>query len=380
MKIAIVTEDGRNLAAYRAEAAPSFGMAPAALLEGLAGIPQCEVHVLSCVQQPVRPVEKLAANIHYHSLLVPKWGWMRGAYAGCVLAVRRKLREIKPDVVHGQGTERYCAVAAVFSGFPNVVTIHGNMRALAKLNKARPFSFSWLAARLERLALPRAGGVVCITAYTRNNVRDLARATWLLPNAVDSRFFSLTPAPVRPRQILCVATVFQRKNQVALITALDPLAQREKFELVFLGAADQADPYAREFFDSLRTRPWCRFAGFADRAALRLAYAAASLVVLTSLEDNCPMVVLEAMAAGVPVAAANVGGVPELVTNEVDGLLFDPKDAESIRSSVTRLLLDEALSANLAKTAKAGALARFHPRIIALRHLEIYRELLKTSA
>jgi hypothetical protein len=111
----------------------------------------------------MRSPEKLAPNIFFHSLYVPKIGWMRTLYQGCVRAVRKKLREIRPDIVHGQGTEMDCAVEAVFSGFPNVLTIHGNMRLIARVNRVRPFSFLWLAARLERLTIPRSSGVVCIT-------------------------------------------------------------------------------------------------------------------------------------------------------------------------------------------------------------------------
>ena len=101
----------------------------------------------------MRSPEKLAPNIFFHSLYVPKIGWMRTLYQGCVRAVRKKLREIRPDIVHGQGTEMDCAMEAVFSGLPNVVTIHGNMAELASLLRARLGSFPWLAARLENLAL-----------------------------------------------------------------------------------------------------------------------------------------------------------------------------------------------------------------------------------
>ena len=50
--------------------------------------------------------------------MCPKIGWLRTLYQGCVRATRRKLREIQPDIVHGQGTERDCAIGAVLSGFP----------------------------------------------------------------------------------------------------------------------------------------------------------------------------------------------------------------------------------------------------------------------
>ena len=375
MKIAIVIPDNRDELRRYSDPAPFFG-APTALFEGLADIQECEIHVVSCTQKPLRSPEKLAGNIYFHSVLVPKWGWMRGAYVGCVRALSRKLREIKPELVHGQGTERYSALAAVFSGFPNVLTIHGNMRLVAKVNRAKPFSFAWLAARLETFTLPRSDGIVCISTYTQHNVAGLARKTWVVPNAVDGSFFDLVLKPAELRQILCVAHISVRKNQVQLIRALDPLAAKEKFELVFYGGANRKDPYVEDFFALLKDRPWCRYAGFADRSGLKAALASSTASVLPSLEDNCPMSVLEAMAAGVPVAAAKVGGVPDLVTPGVDGLLFDPEQLDSIRSAVSEILTDQPRAAQLARMGKETALRRFRPNIIARRHLEIYHEVL----
>ena len=98
-------------------------------------------------------------------------------------------------------------------------------------------------------------------------------------------------------------------------------------------------------------------------------------MVLPSLEDNCPMAVLEAMAAGVPVVASKIGGVPDLVDHERTGLLFNPKDVASLGDSVERLLANPAWAARVAESAKERALAWYHPRIIALKHLDIYREL-----
>src|SRR5437899_5736932 len=147
MKIAIVTTDNRQNVRNYSLPAPYFGTAPEALLQGFAALPELEVHVLSCTQKPMKSPKKLADNISFHSLYVPKAGWMRTSYQGCIRAVRRKLKVIKPDIVHGQGTERECAISAVFSKFPNVVTIHGNMEELARLFKVQMGSFGWLAAQ-----------------------------------------------------------------------------------------------------------------------------------------------------------------------------------------------------------------------------------------
>jgi len=373
MRIAILTTDSRDHFQQFDRTYPYFGTAPQALLEGFTGMDKVEVHMVSCLHRPMISPGKLADNIHYHGLVVSSLGWMKTGYQGCIRAVRRKLREIQPDIVHGQGTERDCAISAVFSGFPNVLTIHGNMRLVAEVNHARPFSFDWLAARLESFTLPRSDGVVCITGYTREAVKDLARKTWLLPNAVDASFFEIENKPAIPRQLLCVGNICQRKNQNALIRSLDGL--NPDFELVFLGALHAGDAYGAEFSELTASRPWCRYDGFVDRAGLKERLSRASGLILPSLEDNCPMVVLEAMAAGVPVAAAAVGGVPDLIEDGATGFLFDPLDARSISRAVEGLTTP--LSRSMAVEARGRALLRFHPEVIARRHVEIYRKVLE---
>ena len=376
LKLALLQIDAREAWREYDRPAPYFGTAPEALLQGLIDLPDLEVHVVSCIQKVMVCPEKLAPNVWYHGLLVPKLGWLRTGYQGCIRAVRRKLKEIQPDIVHGQGTERDCALSAICSGFPNVVTLHGNMRLIAEVNRVRPFSYGWLAAKLETFTIPRTAGVVCITGYTQRAVPDLARRTWVLPNAVDGSFFDVQPAPATEPVLLVVGQIMHRKNVNAFIRALDPLAARRKFSVVFLGSFAKDDPYTQEFHQLLAARPWCRFGGFASRGQLKQHLRDATMLVLPTLEDNCPMCVLEAMAASVPVIASRVGGVPDLIEDKVTGLFCDPAEAGSMRGEVERLLDDAALLARLRDAAKTRARERFHPDVIARRHLEIYREVL----
>lgn len=379
MKIVQLTTDNREPFKDYGNPMPHFGTAPEALLQGFAHLPEAEVHVVSCVRQPMMSPTKLAENIWYHSLVVPKFGWMTSSYQGCIRAVRKKLREIQPDIVHGQGTERDCAVSAVFSGFKNVLTIHGNMRLISQINRERPFSFNWLAARLEGFTLPKSSGVVCITRYTEAAVAPLARRTWVVPNAVDAAFFSVRPAPETVPLILCVGLICERKNQNAFIRALDPLTNKLPFQLVFLGHVPET-AYGREFRELVHGRKWCRYEGFASREKLREYLARATTVALPSIEDNCPMVVLESMAAGVPVLAARVGGVPDLIEEGRAGSLFDPLDEVSLRSGTEQVLRHLSEVRNMAAVARQEAEQRFHPWVIARRHLEIYREVLSVRS
>jgi len=384
MRIAILTTDTResireNLPGS-APRLPGIGFAPEALLQGFALLPDVEVHVLACLKAPLPSPEKITPNIFYHGVVVPQTGWLRTLYQGCIRGLRKQLRKIQPDIVHGQGTERYCALSAARSGFPNVVTVHGNMRLIAAVNHARPLTFQWLAARLEQFTLPRTDGVVCITNYTREAVKNLARRTWVVPNAVDAEFFEVAaaPDPAAPPTGLCVGTIEPRKNQNDFIRALDQLAKERNFKMLFASGPAQ-DAYGQEFYRLVRARPWCEHIGFLNRDQLQARLAAATFLALPTREDNCPMVVLEAMAAGVPVLASNVGGVPDLIQPEVNGLLCDPDRPETFPAAVARLLDNRPLAARLAAAGRAQALNRFHPRVVAQQHVAIYREVIGKS-
>lgn len=373
MKVAFIVPDNRDHLLQKHLSAPTFGPAPQSVLDGFAQHDDCEIHVVCCVHQEMPFPQQLAKNIFIHCAAVPSWGWGRGLYFGCSKAINKLLKKIGPDVVHGQGSETYPAISAARSGLPNVVTLHGNMRAIAKVFRARPLSYLWVVARVEAAALRKTNGVVCISSYTRELVQPLARKTWLVPNAADDSFFAVGRQPLRPAEILCIGYTDGRKNQIGLIKALDPLAGRQKFIVTFLGKVTD-DEYGREFAELLRTRPWCQAPGFTDRAGLRAAFQRATLLALPSVEENCPMVVLEAMAAGLPVAAAKVGGVPDLVEHQKTGLFFDPANADSIRAAIEPFLTDPNLAAQMGAAGKVVAEARFRPKEIARRHLEIYRE------
>jgi glycosyltransferase involved in cell wall biosynthesis len=256
------------------------------------------------------------------------------------------------------------------------------MRLIAALEKPATFSYGWLNARLEGFTLPRTEGIICITRYTQEAVKRDNPRTWLLPNAVDESFFAVNsrPAVNAPPLIICVGLVCPRKNQNRFIQALDRVADKHRFRLLFLGKTAPGHEYDDEFLRLVKARSWCEYGGFADRDRLRVVFKSASLLALPSLEDNCPMAVLEAMAAGVPVIGAKVGGVPDLIEEAITGLFCDPTDNASMAAAVEQVLTDPTGTKARAKTAYTSAQQRFHPRVIAQKHVEIYREVLSTRS
>jgi glycosyltransferase involved in cell wall biosynthesis len=377
MKVALLTTDAREFFKDYSAPQPYFGTAPQALLQGFAKIPTVEVHVIACTKSPVAHTPKLGENVFFHSLLVPG-GWARTLYHRCVQAQRQKIWELRPDIVHGQGTERDCGLAAVRSGFPNIITIHGNQRAIAKVLNVPFFSFLTVQSMLESWTIRRTIGVLCLTRYMQEQVRGRTGRTWILPNAVDEKFFEMQWTGQTSPYLLCVANIDPRKNQNFLIRALDPIAEKHGMQVRFLGAAAEGHPYYEEFKALVAERSWCRYEGFKRGAELHSAMTNARMIVLPSLEENCPMAVLEGMAIGVPVVAARSGGTPDLIEDGHTALMFDPTDAEGVQRAVSRIWNDQSFASAVAASGKKRGLEKHYPVRIAEKHIDIYRDALKS--
>jgi glycosyltransferase involved in cell wall biosynthesis len=376
MKIVQITTDNRNHLKKYDLPAPYFGTAPAGLLDGFRNIPGVEVHVVSCASFRMTIPEKLEDNVWFHQPYVPKPGWGRSLFLGCAWSIRRLLKDLKPDIVHGQGTERECAMAAVLSGFPNVLTIHGNMRIHAARPEQRGNFYYKMAAALETYTLKRTNGVVAISNYTMDLVKPLTRRAWLLPNAVDRQFFEAEPVPQAIPRILFVGSLDERKNPLGLLRACEQMLRAGECTLTFAGQSNASLPYVQEFLKTADSFPGVELPGFIDRDELRNYFERSSILVLPTFEDNCPMVVLEGMAAGLPVAASRVGGVPDLISHDVDGLMFDPHQPAEMRTCLERLVREPKTRERLGAAGVITARQRFHPQVIAAAHLEIYREVL----
>ena len=104
-------------------------------------------------------------------------------------------------------------------------------------------------------------------------------------------------------------------------------------------------------------------------------YGIADLCVLSSLSEGSPNALLEAMAAGAPVVATAVGGIPEMVTHGESAMLVKPGDCEAMTNAIAALLSDGELARRLAARAREIVLERHAPEARVRRLVEIYRRL-----
>jgi glycosyltransferase involved in cell wall biosynthesis len=109
-------------------------------------------------------------------------------------------------------------------------------------------------------------------------------------------------------------------------------------------------------------------------------YGVADIAVLSSRSEGSPNALLEAMAAGVPVVATAVGGIPEIVTDEESALLVQPGDRQAMAAAIGRLLQEDGLAQRLTHKARQWIAERHSPEKRTARICGIYRDLLEKNA
>jgi glycosyltransferase involved in cell wall biosynthesis len=204
------------------------------------------------------------------------------------------------------------------------------------------------AQRSERAVLRSATGVVVTSEWTRQQVLTRyaipARRVHVARPGVDR-----VAAPARPvrGRLICVGVLGRHKGQDLLVEALADLAERD-WRCVLAGPLDR-DP---DFVGQLQTRIThlgyghrVRLAGVLTGAALSHAYTTADLLVAPSRSETYGMVVTEALAHGLPVIAAAVGGLPEALGHAADGTrpgqLVPPGDPAALAAALGDWLGDE---------------------------------------
>jgi len=211
----------------------------------------------------------------------------------------------------------------------------------------------------ERAVLSSAVAVVTTSGWTRRRLLDLYE---LRPHQVHVAtpgvdVADLAPGSATGGELLCVAAVTQHKGHDVLLAALATLTDLS-WRCVCVGALDREpdfvdalDRHARKGGMSDRVR----FTGPLAGADLDAAYAAADVLVLPSRAETYGMVVIEALAHGLPVVAAAVGGVPEALGRGEDGsqpgLLVPPGDSAALAATLRGWLGDHGLRRRLRQTA-----------------------------
>jgi len=286
------------------------------------------------------------------------------------LAARRRTFDVA--VLH-EPTGWWCTVLASWMRpFPAVVAVCHNVESkvarlldeAARRRFARRTRWGWLTVPLFRRwqsdgVIRRARAVICLSEEDRAYIADArlrpVGGVTVIPNGADPPVTPVPAAPSGTHPVLFVGGWIDVKGR----RLLPPLwaavhAGCPEARLTLVGTGAPAEAVLSEFPPDVR-QTLTVYPHVADPERMAAIVAQHTILLVPSLSEGSPLAMLEAMAAGLAVVAARVGGVPDIVRHECEGLLFRPLDPEDGAAQALRLLAEPDLVRALAAAAAARA-------------------------
>lgn len=312
--------------------------------------------------------------------------------ASLSFSLLRSLAKRKADIVHFQGFFHLPnIVLGSFCGkitnTPTVLTTHGLQEAMFDYSHSRNHFVRILAARTIKSVLENIDSFIALSQLDMQVLKDLGLESskiYCVPNGVDIDKFSNVKltfgvlqkygVPSTGPLVLCVCRISRNKGLYYLLQATSKLKNMiDNLSVLIVGPSrDKAyKNWLVEMAINLGVADIVHFReNVPDDDLVRL-YSQADLFVLPSEQETLPLVVLEAMAAGCPLIATSVGGIPDIVVNGENGMLIDPGNVEEIVEGVSMLLSDDSLRKRLAEQGRRTA-RDCSWKNIALRTVDVY--------
>lgn len=302
--------------------------------------------------------------------IAPRLDWQ------AVLALRRIICCFRPDLVHAHSSKAGLIgrIAASLAGVPSVFTAHGfaftENAGLVRRMMAIPSE--WIATRLGR-------AVIAVSDYDG----DLAVRCRVLPrdqvnvihNGLPDVSFRACPAAGSPVNIVMVARFAPPKAHDSVLQALRGV--KGDFRLWLIGEGpNQAQ--VRTNATKLGLADHVVFMG--ARSNVPELLAKAHIFVLASNYEGLPISILEAMRAGLPVVASDVGGVRECVRENETGFLIRRADVESMRSCLCSLIASPSLRDRMGKSGRKLFEDKFTETVMIEKTMEVYASVLGNSS
>lgn len=288
---------------------------------------------------------------------------LAGLVAGGAFALRRAVRQFRPDVVHAHWWFPLGLSAAMGPAVPLVVTLHGSDVRVATGNAAARSAF--------RAVTARARAVTAVSHWLADRVAAIAPdcECTVAPMPADASLLVGAPDSVR-RGVLFVGRLNAQKGVADLIDAAALLQGADAIDIVGDGP-DRATLEAQAARVGIASR--VRWHGAVAPADVAGFYHRAAVVVVPSRDEGLGLVAVESLLAGAPVVAYRSGGLNDVVSHGESGLLVEPGDRRALAAAIAQLLADPATAARMGRSGRSALLARFSPESVAATYHALYQ-------
>lgn len=272
------------------------------------------------------------------------------------LRFRRFLRDWKPDIIHAHGV-RGSKYALAADPARTVCTMHATHPAWKYLKKC---SHIIAVSKAVRTTLAAEGCPEARITVIYNAILDAPRgdkATLRKELGIPPQAFAIVNA----------GRFIYDKGQDVLLQAFPKLPRQA--ELYYVG--DTSTPFGQTIVSHVHD-PRIHFLGY--RNDLPRILPAFDLYALNSRREACPVGMIEACAAKLPIVASEIGGIPEIIANGKSGILVPPDDSDELASAISLLMRDPAKAAQFGTEARQNFLDKFTLDKMIDATLAVYRK------
>jgi glycosyltransferase involved in cell wall biosynthesis len=227
----------------------------------------------------------------------------------------------------------------------------------------------------ERQVLAEVDGIVYVSRFMQAQITQRVPASAMVPSALIPNFVQILPAPAQgllpPTDLVSIGTLEPRKNQAYLLDVLAQLHRRgQKLTLTLIGSGpDQSQLVAKAKALGLEAAVY--FAGYVPNASAQLGQFKAYVHVAHM--ENFPLVLVEAMARGLPLFAPDAGGTAEAFTHGTEGWLIPLGDAEKAAQVIGAHMRDAQALQQASKAAKHRFDTCYETQMLAAKLLDFLR-------
>ncbi|MGB8646554.1 MAG: glycosyltransferase family 4 protein [Anaerolineae bacterium] len=322
------------------------------------------------------------------------YGHVPAVFASALLALEKLTAREHFDVIHAHWVLPNAPMAALVAAqrhIPLVISLHGSDVFLAA--KVKPLG------AVAHWCLDRAAGITACSANLMTGALALGAAEdrlEMIPYGADIKAFHVDPAEaarvraslgVQPDDLLVLAVgrLVYKKGFAFLVQAMrEVLLTAPHARLVIAGDGDLRQELAQHAA-SLGLNGNVTFTGSVSHQAIAALYAAADIFVVPSVHDEAgnvdglPNVTLEAMAAGKPVIASRVAGLPQVVQEGVNGLLVEEKDVPALAQAILTLASDPALRQRMGAASRVQIRESLNWDNVAAKFVKMYERATKMN-
>ncbi|UCD44667.1 MAG: N-acetyl-alpha-D-glucosaminyl L-malate synthase BshA [Candidatus Bathyarchaeota archaeon] len=339
-----------------------------------------EVHFIT-YERPVAIQGVDHDNVYVHLVTVVEYPLFK--YPPYTIALGSEMFRVSQqqglDLLHVHYSIPHATAALLargITGVPYVVTLHGSDVTILGSDR------SYLPVNTH--SVEEADAVTAVSKFMAEEAYErlgITKEIAVIPNFVDSETFSPAPCEVLERDAekdIVVAHIsnFRPVKRVQdLIYAINIVAKKEPGVRLMLVGDGPERHKLEALIDHLDLRGNVQLTGYRSDVANLLRCSDA--VVLCSETESAPLTLLEGMSCGLPVVATEVGGIPEIVEDGVNGFLVQPKHPEAIAQRILELSEDGALRRRLGEAARRTVLERYTSERVLSQYEEIYEKVVR---